>query len=339
MGLYLILTIVSVVIYCFIYSLKTKKVISKNLSTFEKILSPIGMTDITYENLISIDSIASDNVFSLVKKYGLSENDIFDTNSSIGICAFTNNCLITSLEAHVVRQDYISTDELFSLFKNYNPEENNKIVNKIFHPRDQAIPDEVFEEFIGKYKKHLKKMVKIIAGPLKITSGRVIKAKNIEYFKFEGAAQYVSDVKGGGANLAGALYGSIIGGGAGAVVGSHLGTEIKTDIIRKDDRQLFLCYYVDGVLKNEEIITDNIDYVLSLLREWMPDKEYSHVTAQRSINPIVSKALPYVDSPKIEEHSPPVRRSYSELKELKELLDLGIITQEEFDRKKREILG
>jgi hypothetical protein len=51
------------------------------------------------------------------------------------------------------------------------------------------------------------------------------------------------------------------------------------------------------------------------------------------------EALPHNDKPKIEEQTAPVKHSYAELKELKELLDLGIITQEEFDRKKKEILG
>lgn len=100
-------------------------------------------------------------------------------------------------------------------------------------------------------------------------------------------------------------------------------------------------YNVDGELKSEEIITDNIDRILSLLREWIPNKEYSYVVANSNINTTINetKVLPNYDVPKIEEQTVPVKRSYAELKELKELLDLGIITQAEFDQKKREILG
>ena len=36
---------------------------------------------------------------------------------------------------------------------------------------------------------------------------------------------------------------------------------------------------------------------------------------------------------------PPAMDPYEEAKKLKELLDLGIITEEEFQRKKKEILG
>lgn len=72
----------------------------------------------------------------------------------------------------------------------------------------------------------------------------------------------------------------------------------------------------------------------------MPDKEYSYVVANSNKSPMSeSKALPHNDTPRIEAQATPVKRSYAELKELKELLDLGIITQEEFDRKKKEILG
>ena len=94
-------------------------------------------------------------------------------------------------------------------------------------------------------------------------------------------------------------------------------------------------------MKSEEIISDNIDYVLSLFREWIPDKEYSYVMANNNVNPIINeaKALPNNDTLKVEEQTAPGKRSYAELKELKELLDLGIITQAEFDQKKREILG
>lgn len=35
----------------------------------------------------------------------------------------------------------------------------------------------------------------------------------------------------------------------------------------------------------------------------------------------------------------PATDPYEDLKKLKELLDMGIVTQEEFDKKKKEILG
>lgn len=42
---------------------------------------------------------------------------------------------------------------------------------------------------------------------------------------------------------------------------------------------------------------------------------------------------------KQEEEKPKSESSYDDLKKLKELLDMGAITQEEFDRKKKELLN
>ena len=329
---------------CYVYAQEKQQNISTHsLAEYKTMLAPIGVTTVTHEELIQIDERAKKKVFSLLEKHNLSEHEVFNTNSSLGICAYKHNCFISLLEANTIRPCYTTGMELFAFFKAYSPSRNQRAMSLLFdfNIRDTSINVVDYGTVVNEYTDHLKKMVEIIQEPLRITSGRVIKAKDIAYYKVEGTTQYVSDVKGGGANVAGAVYGGIIAGGAGAVVGSHVGTEIKTDIVRKDDRRLFFYYTKDGVLKNEEIITDNIDYVLSLLREWMPDKEYSYVVANSNMESPMSesKALPHNDTPRIEAQATPVRRSYAELKELKELLDLGIITQAEFDQKKREILG
>lgn len=321
-------------------SLSTKQ--KDTLSECATMLSPIGINTITQQELIGIDKRAKQKVITLLSKLDLSENEVYDTNSSFGLCAYKNNHFILSLEANTAQPYYTKNMELIGFFKTYNPQKIQQAIDLLLdkHTSKSSIEVSAFDTIVNEYTDHLRKMVEIIKEPIRITSGRVIKSKDIAYYKVEGTTQYISDVKGGGANIAGAVYGGILAGGAGAVVGSQVGTEIKTDIVRKDDRRLFFYYTKDGVLKNEEIITDNIDYVLSLLREWMPDKEYSYVVANNNKPPVSeSIALPYNDTQRIAEQTTTVKRSYSELKELKELLDLGIITQEEFDQKKREILG
>ena len=313
------------------------------LSEYESMLSPIGVNTITREELIGIDKRAKKKVFSLLSKLNLLESEVYDTHSSFGFCAYKNNHLILSLEAKTAKPHYTANIELISFFKAYNPDRNKKAIRLLFDYQNSESSTDVsnFDIAVNEYTDHLRKMVEIIKEPIRITSARIINSEHIAYYKVEGVVQYVSDVKGRGANLAGAVYGGIVAGGAGAVVGSQLGTEINTDIVRKDDRRLFFYYTKDGVLKNEEIITDNVDYILSLLREWMPEKEYSYVVANNNSKPTMREfeALPHNDKPKIEEQTAPVKHSYAELKELKELLDLGIITQEEFERKKKEILG
>lgn len=342
--------VIILVVLCFLCTVyvkeKQNKISNRSISKYKIMLSPVGIDTVNQFELNNLDERARTKVFSLLAKHHLSENEVYYTNSSLGVCAFKNNCLIVSLEANTVRPRHTVDMELFGFFKTYNPAVYQKAMRVLFDKElvndvNSGISDVDYEPILNEYTVHLKKMVEIIQEPLKITSGRVIKTKDIAYYKIEGATQFVSDIKGGGANIAGAVYGSIIAGGAGTVVGSQMGTEIKTDIVRKDDRKLFLYYNVDGVLKSEEIITDNIDRILSLLREWMPDKEYSYVVANNNIKAPMSesKALPHNDIPRIEAQAAPVKRSYAELKELKELLDLGIITQAEFDQKKREILG
>lgn len=313
---------------------------SNTLKKYDSILSPIGINEVNSYNLTEVDYRAKAKVFSLLDDYGLSENQVFDSNSSLGVCGYIRDSIVVSLEAHVTRPGPMVGIELFGFFKQYDPSVYHSTVQEIVKAKTKNsiiyLPYKSYE-----YTEHLEKMVHIIETPLKISSGRIIAVKDIEYYKVEGISQYVSDVTGGGANIAGAVYGGILAGGAGAVVGSKVGTEVKTEITKKDGRKLFLCYYADGVLKSEEIISDNIDCVYSLLRKWIPTKDYSYVISQRNSAPVNStqQALPNNEKKQIEETTISGKHSYAELKELKELLDLGIITQEEFDRKKREMLG
>lgn len=307
----------------------------KEMKVLQKQIEQIAEVPLTVKNLKHIEDNARDKVFTLIANANLSEELLVDTHSNFGISAFTQKHLITSLEVHSSKTHNL---ELLGHFLKNRSEKHNDIIQKICQSHKLLEQDKINAEV---YKTDLELWMDILKNPVKITSGRLIKESSILYYKIDGNAQYVSDVKGGGANLAGAVYGGIIAGGAGAVVGSQIGTDIKTDIVKKDDRKLFLYYNIDGIVKQEEIITDNIDYVLSLLREWMPDKEYSYVVANNNAKPSMSEAktLPHYDAPKIEAQAAPVKRSYAELKELKELLDLGIITQAEFDQKKQEILG
>ena len=323
----------------FIDNQKIKQRANKAKSAYAPVLKEVGVNSITSRSLIDVDLRAREKVFSLLEKYDLYEDLVYDTKSSLGICAYTHSCLLTSVEAHIMSTDKLSRLELFSYFKNYDKEQNDADAYILVKgERDGMMPTDAM---INEYEKHLKVLAKVLHSPVKITGGRVIKAKNIEYYKVEGNSQYVSDIKGGGANLAGAVYGGIIGGGVGAGVVSQLGVDIKTESVKRGAIKLLRNYNDNGAWTRGEIISDNIDNVLSLLREWMPDKEYSYVVANNNSIPTKSetKSLPHYDTPRIEEQAAPVKRSYAELKELKELLDLGIITQAELDQKKREILG
>ena len=114
----------------------------------------------------------------------------------------------------------------------------------------------------------------------------------------------------------------IIGGGAAAIIGSQLGTETKTEIVTKDDRKIILYIKQNGNVQTTVIKSDNVDQTIAALRTLIPSKEESVVqleTHNKETTPVISSA--------------------DELKKFKELLDCGVISQEEFDAKKKQFLG
>ena len=155
----------------------------------------------------------------------------------------------------------------------------------------------------------------------------------IKHFKIVGSIGYSSDVHGGGgggggANLGGAIYGGLLFGTAGAIVGSQMGTEIhideiKTDVTRHDDRNVEF-FYEDETGKTVSVIFDSSAY--DCLMALIPEKAFDSVVTD---TPIKENTQPPANS----------QSSLSQLKELKELLDMGIITQDEFDAKKKQLLG
>lgn len=146
---------------------------------------------------------------------------------------------------------------------------------------------------------------------------------DILYFKIEGSVSHLSNVQGGGVNLQGAVAGAIIGGGAAAIIGSQVGTETKTEIVTKDDRKVVLYIKDHGNIKPKNIKSDNIDNTIAALRELIPSKEESVVQIEGQNNTKATVA----------------QSSADEIKKFKDLLDEGVISQEEFDAKKKQLLG
>lgn len=135
------------------------------------------------------------------------------------------------------------------------------------------------------------------------------------YFKMDGNIQYTANVRGGGVNLKGAVAGAVIAGGAGAVIGSR--NAVSTETIKHDSRE-FIVAFEDG---HEFCTSDNALKHYNAFMNIIPQKEIS-VYMQSVMSDSSSEII---DS--------------NELVKLKELLDQGIITQEEFDAKKKQILG
>lgn len=135
------------------------------------------------------------------------------------------------------------------------------------------------------------------------------------YFKIEGDLQYTASVNGGGVNLGGAVAGAVIAGAAGAIVGSR--NAVSSETVKHDNRAFVLAF--DG--DKDFIVKENVLEYYNAFMKLVPQKE---------VSVYMKSSIPDASVEKIDSN---------ELVKMKELLDQGIITQEEFDTKKKQILG
>lgn len=171
---------------------------------------------------------------------------------------------------------------------------------------------------------------KLITPPVK-TNEKRIPLSNIHYFKIDGNVQYTSSVTGGGVNARGAIAGAVIGGDAAAIIGSQIGTEITTSTNKHDDRKISLVYSQNGTVKTLDIKTTDVDATLNALRKLIPQKEETFVLSQNNNQKTLTEK-----ATEVSENSS--ANLYEQIAKLKELLDCGALTQEEFNAKKKQLL-
>ncbi len=112
----------------------------------------------------------------------------------------------------------------------------------------------------------------------------VIPLENIAYFRLEGDVQYTNQLEatGGGANIGNAVIGAAIAGGAGAIIGSRVGTEIQTKnkTITHDNRRIQFLYTDSAGQMCSKNICTNIDASMDALRRMLPQKDYAYLSVQ-----------------------------------------------------------
>ena len=90
--------VIILVVLCFLCTVyvkeKQNKISNRSISKYKIMLSPIGIDTVNQFELNNLDERARTKVFSLLTKHHLSENEVYYTNSSLGVCAFKNNCLM-----------------------------------------------------------------------------------------------------------------------------------------------------------------------------------------------------------------------------------------------------
>ena len=148
---------------------------------------------------------------------------------------------------------------------------------------------------------------------------RKIRLEDIVCFQEKGDLNYTTSTD---LNLDGVLTGGLLFGVAGALIGALSEDNIvESQTITHDTRYVLLKYLNEQGKPKEE----KYEYCFyEVFNELIPEKEYSYV----QLNPKDT-------SPGNEYKSIPLE----ELKKLKELLDMEIITPEEFEAKKKQLLG
>ena len=146
-----------------------------------------------------------------------------------------------------------------------------------------------------------------------------IPVSNIKHYKIVGQERSETRVRStnDGINVKGAIIGGIIAGDAGAVIGSqHNKGQIVSNTEHFDERYVELYYEGNGVTQKIKLSIT----AYPVLEKCIPEKEYDYVLSNASL----CDAAP---------------DKFEEIKKYKSLMDDGIITQEEFETKKKELLG
>lgn len=141
---------------------------------------------------------------------------------------------------------------------------------------------------------------------------------DVIYFSREGEVYTETKITGGGgggSNLGDAIIGGIVAGAPGAIIASRgKNNPVKSETITHDTRRTIL------VCKNKKLSFSPDDY--SAFMQLIPDKELSVVQQRKATEAV-----------------PPTEKSPSDrLKELKDLLNNELISQDEYDNKRAEIL-
>lgn len=156
----------------------------------------------------------------------------------------------------------------------------------------------------------------------------ILKKSEIIYYCIEGDFHTETHISGstqGTPNIKGAVVGGALAGTTGAIIGSQYktnSTPISSSTVIADKRYLALYYNQNGV--SEKIVMEigytEVNDALAILHQLLPDKDIQIVQSQAGQHQILES-------------------SADELLKYKGLLDQGIISQEEFEQKKKQLLG
>ena len=284
--------------------------------TYFKVFGTGGGTPV--QQLNALWDFAEKSVGGVLENYVKDHNitKIADTFSDLGCCGISDTHFFALLD-QTDSSEYDGLMNAGNLTSKYN-----EVLSYIERSKGSIATYPQKDEIIAYISRILPLYAKLKQTGCK-SQAITVAFNDILYYKIEGNVHHLSNVTGGGVNMQGAVAGAIIGGGAAAIIGSQLGTETTTQIVTQDDRKITL--YINENNRHETLTigSRNVEKTIEALRELIPNKEESVVQIESSKNANTTAAVSSAD----------------ELKKFKELLDCGIISQEEFDAKKKQLLG
>lgn len=185
------------------------------------------------------------------------------------------------------------------------------------------------EATVGEMVKIVKKEDELIIYPARVAENAIefkilkIKLENIEYFTTDGEKYREQKISGGGStgvDIGGAILGGIIAGAPGMIIGGQRKVqEITSTTITHDTRKTKFSYFEGKQRKTLYFRLTDFEY----FQDTIPDKEHDIVSTKRKNK--------YVEA----EEPASLKKK---LKDLKELLDEGLIEQDEYEERKKKLL-
>ena len=153
-----------------------------------------------------------------------------------------------------------------------------------------------------------------------------IPLNNILYYKVDGNISYTEAVKNKG-NGNNALIGGILFGATGAQIGASYDLQVTSET-KEHDNRVIIFKYKDENDKITENVFPYAEYY-DIFKALIPEKEYS-VVMMRKGNEVQNEQPKQAKT----ELSP-----IEKIRQLKELVDIGAVTQEEFEEQKKRLLN
>ena len=147
-----------------------------------------------------------------------------------------------------------------------------------------------------------------------------ISIEDIIVFNNSGQALAKVTGGGGGSSITGALIGNAVFGPIGALIGSRKKTKIETVV--NDQRRVVLSFFDSGE-------------VVNLSFGWEGDEIFNNLIPEKNCDVVMTKNEESANNV----NSKDTNLKYDNLKKIADLKDNGILTEEEYQKEKKKILG